>query len=107
MSERKFSRNVEHVPKIWGVPYFKVFIVIGIGLLLTTVAFVATSNSGWIGRIGALTVGILSTCVLYGGCVFMERRGQAARRAAFIRNDWKSLSCSRQRVKYILTDRKR
>jgi len=107
MSERIFSRNAEHVPKIWGVPYIKVFIVIGIGLLITTVAFALTSNMVWIGKIAALTVGVLITCLLYGGCVWMERQGQTARRPAFMRRDWKSLSCSRHWVQYILKDRKK
>jgi len=97
-----FSRDVEHVPRIWGVSYIKVFAVIGIGLLITTVIYMLSSGGGGIAKIMSLVVGVLFTCALYGVCLWMERQGGIARRLPFLKRNWISVSQSRQTVQYKL-----
>ena len=45
MKETPIFRNIQHVPRIWGVTYLKLFASLGIGLLIMTVAF-ALVNRG-------------------------------------------------------------
>lgn len=96
MAERGISRNVQHVPKVWGVTYIKLFASIGVGLLITTVGFVVNSKAGIIGRIFTLLLGSLVTFALYGLCFWFERQDPIARAVKYLKLRWHSHSASRQ-----------
>jgi hypothetical protein len=86
---------------MWGVPYTKLFAVIGIGLLITLVMFVfASAASGWLLKVLALMGGVAITFALYGVCVWMERQGQRAKRPTYLRREWDSFSVSQNLVRH-------
>ena len=45
MKETPIFRNIQHVPRIWGVTYPKAFGSLGVGLLFTTVAFASAGRA--------------------------------------------------------------
>jgi len=76
MTERPIFRNIQHVPKVWGVTYFKIFITLGIGLLFTTVAFSLAPGNSTAMKLSALGFGVLITALAFGVCIFIERQGE-------------------------------
>ncbi|PYV39677.1 MAG: hypothetical protein DMG09_08595 [Acidobacteria bacterium] len=45
MKETPIFRNIQHVPRVWGVTYLKLFATLGGGLLMTTLGFVFTPGA--------------------------------------------------------------
>jgi len=103
MAERGISRNVQHVPRVWGVTYIKLFASIGVGLLITTAGFIGSSKAGIVGRIFALLAGSLITFALYGLCYWLERQDPIARAVAFLKLRWQSHSASRHGIRIYKT----
>ena len=61
MKETPIFRNIQHVPRIWGVTYPKAFGSLGVGLLFTTVAFASAGRASATRKIGVLVIGIFVT----------------------------------------------
>jgi len=98
MTERRIFKNICHVPKIWGVPYPKVFISVGLLLFSTVAGNALASGSSTMGKALVIVVSVLLSATLH--CVFlmMERVDVLERDLPFIKNELSSQSISLQRV---------
>ena len=101
MTERPIFRNIQHVPKVWGVTYFKIFITLGIGLLFTTVGFAFTSGMPMGVKIMALCLGIVVTGVVYGVCLWLEQQGAIVTDPPCLKNAVNSQVLSNQKAQFI------
>ena len=54
MKETTIFRNIQHIPRIWGVTYVKLFAALGIGLLVTTVSFAVATHGSAIQKISLI-----------------------------------------------------
>ena len=45
MKETLIFRNIQHIPRIWGVTYPKLFATLGSGLFITSLGFFLTSEA--------------------------------------------------------------
>ena len=98
MTERRIFKNICHVPKIWGVPYPKVFASMGLLLFCTVGGNAIAGTSSAMGKVMAVVGSVLIAFSLH--CVFllMERVDVLERDLAFIKNEQNSQSISLQRV---------
>jgi len=105
MTERRIFRNVQHVPKIWGVSYIKAFAALGAGLLITTAGFMLSGGSGIALRIMTLVLGAVITAALYGLCLWLERQDALDKdSSSFIKSRLNSQSLLNQRIRFKSTD---
>jgi hypothetical protein len=86
MRELRIHRNIQHVPKVWGVTYSKLFLTLGGGLLITAVGFSFGSGAGTAGKIGLICMGGLITAALHGVCWWFESQDKIDRDAPFLKN---------------------
>jgi hypothetical protein len=99
MTERNIFRNIQHVPRVWGVTYMKLFATLGCGLLLTTTGFSVSSGASTFGKVAVIGVGAVLTLVIYGVCYFVDKTDALDRdRSPFLKNEMNSQSLSRQRI---------
>jgi len=98
MTERRIFKNICHVPKIWGVPYPKVFASVGLLLFCTVLGNALASGSSTTGKVLAIVGSVLISASLH--CVFllMERADVLERDLPFIKNEQNSQSISLQEV---------
>jgi hypothetical protein len=98
MTERRIFKNICHVPKIWGVPYPKVFASVGLLLFCTVGGNVLAGGSSTIGKVLVIVGSVLISASLH--CVFllMERVDVLERELTFIKNEQNSQSISLQSV---------
>jgi hypothetical protein len=102
MKETPIFRNIQHVPRIWGVTYPKVFGSLGVGLLFTTVAFASASRASTTQKIGMLVLGLLTTAGLYALSLWLDSRDSLDFNATpFLRQDFNSQSMSHQCVSFL------
>jgi hypothetical protein len=102
MKETMIFRNIQHVPKIWGVTYPKLFAALGGGLLFTTAGFAWASRASAGQKIGLLLLGIFTTAVLYGVFFWLDTRDPLDfNTTPFLRQHFNSQSLSLQRVAFI------
>jgi hypothetical protein len=99
MTERLIFRNIQHVPKVWGVTYSRLFASLGIGLLTTTAGFALSSSAGAIGKISIICLGAVITCSLYGICYWLEHQDTLDKGQPFLKNAANSQSMSQQRIR--------
>jgi len=101
MTERRIFRNVQHVPKIWGVSYIKAFAALGVGLLITTAGFMVSGGHGIALRIAMLVLGAVITAALYGFCFWLERQDALDKDSStFVKNKLNSQSLLNQRIRF-------
>ena len=98
MTERAIFRNIQHVPKVWGVTYSRLFAALGGGLLLTTVGFALSGGSSAFGKIAVIGLGVVITCSFYGICFWMERNDTLDRDLPFLKNTLNVQSMSQQTI---------
>ena len=98
MTERAIFRNIQHVPKVWGVTYSRLFAALGGGLLLTTVGFALSGGSSAFGKIAIIGLGIVITLSFYGICFWMERNDALDRDLPFLKNTLNVQSMSQQTI---------
>ena len=98
MKETAIFRNIQHVPRIWGVTYVKLFASLGVGLLVTTISFALASHASAIQKISLIAFGIGVTVVLYVLSFWLDNRDPLGSDVTFIRNELNSQSLSFQRV---------
>ena len=99
MIERTIFRNIQHVPRVWGVTYMKLFATLGCGLLITTAGFALAS--GTTGKITVIITGVIVTLTIHGVCLWMDKTDALDRdHALFLRNETNSQSMSLQRIRF-------
>ena len=94
--ERPIFRNIQHVPKVWGVTYPKLFATLGCGLLITTGGFALANSSA--GKIAVIITGVVVTLAVHGVCFWLEKNDALDHDLLFLRNEMSSQSLSHQRI---------
>ena len=72
MIERPIFRNIQHVPKVWGVTYLKLFATLGSGLLATTLGFSLTSGATAVVKVMVIGLGVVVTGLIYAICFWID-----------------------------------
>ncbi len=104
MKETPIFRNIQHVPRIWGVTYLKLFGALGIGLFVMTIAFALANGGSAFQKLSVIAFGVLLTVALYGISFWLDNRDPLdSNTAPFLKNEFNSQSLSLQCV--ILLDR--
>jgi hypothetical protein len=101
VNERLIFRNIQHIPKVWGITYIKLFTTLGTGLLFTTVGFSLTSGSNTIVKIMVIGFGIAVTGIVFGICFWLDNTDQLENDSAtFLKAEMNSQSLSLQRIQF-------
>jgi hypothetical protein len=102
MMERPIFRNIQHVPKVWGVTYLKLFAILGSGLLATTLGFSLTSGATAVVKVMVIGLGVVTTLLLYGTCFWIDNTDRLEwNSASFLKDDLNSQSLSLQRLRFL------
>lgn len=102
MKETPIFRNIQHVPRIWGITYPKLFACLAGGLLATTIGFYFTSYQAAVVKVIVIGLGAAITLLLYGICFWVDNTDLLERDAAsFLREEVNSQSLSLQRVLFL------
>jgi hypothetical protein len=99
MKETPIFRNIQHVRRVWGVTYPKLFATLGGGLLATTLGFVMTPGATAIVKILVIGLGVAATLLGYGVCFLMDNTDRLeSDSASFLKRELSSQSLSAQRL---------
>ena len=99
MRETPIFRNIQHVPRIWGVSYVKLFGSLGIGLLVMTVSFALANRGSAFQKISVIVFGVLLTAALYGISFWLDNRDPlGSNTTPFLKHEFNSQSLSLQQV---------
>jgi len=102
MKETTIFRNIQHVPKVWGVTYLKLFATLGTGLVATTLGFSMTSGASAMVKVVVIGLGVVITLLLYGICFWIDNTDQLDRDLSqFLKGEMNSQSLSLQRLQFI------
>jgi hypothetical protein len=102
MIERPIFRNIQHVPKVWGVTYVKLFATLGSGLLATTIGFFLTSGSNAVAKVLVIGLGVVVTLLIYSFCFWIDNTDHLERDSSgFLKTEMNSQSLSLQRLKFL------
>jgi hypothetical protein len=102
MKETTIFRNIQHVPKVWGVTYLKLFATLGTGLVATTLGFSMTSGASALVKVVVIGLGVVTTLLLYGICFWIDSTDQLDRDLSqFLKGEMNSQSLSLQRLQFI------
>ena len=101
MKEIPIFRNIQHIPRIWGVTYPKLFASLGGGLLVTTLGFFFVSEATAIVKVLVIGLGAAATLLLYLIALWIDHTdGLERNTASFLRNEVNSQSLSLQRIAF-------
>ncbi len=101
MKETPIFRNIQHVPRIWGVTYPKLFASLGGGLLVTTLGFFFVSDGTAIIKVVVIGLGAVATLLLYAVSLWVDHTDALELQAAsFLKNEMNSQSLSLQRLAF-------
>ncbi len=101
MKETPIFRNIQHIPRIWGVTYPKLFGSLGGGLLATTLGFVLASAGTVVLKLALIVFGVFTTAIFYGLCFLVDNTDRLERDSArFIKSELNSQSQSLQRISF-------
>ena len=99
MRETPIFRNLQHVPRIWGITYVKLFGSLGIGLLLMTVSFAFANRGSALDKIAVIVLSVLATAGLYGISFWLDNRDPlGSNTTPFLKNEFNSQSLSLQQL---------
>jgi len=99
MKETPIFRAIQHVRRVCGVTYPKLFATLGGGLLVTTLGFVMTPGATAGVKVVVIGLGVAATLLGYGVCFLMDNTDQLERdSASFLRRELNSQSLSAQRL---------
>jgi hypothetical protein len=99
MRETPIFRNLQHVPRIWGITYVKLFGSLGIGLLLMTVSFASANRGSALDKITVIVLSVLATAGLYGISFWLDNRDPlGSNTTPFLKNEFNSQSLSLQQL---------
>jgi hypothetical protein len=102
MKETPIFRNIQHVPRIWGVTYPKLFGSLSAGLLATTLGFYFASAGPALQKVIVIGLGAAATLMFYGICFWVDNTDLLERDSArFLRSELNSQSLSLQRVSFL------
>ena len=102
MKERDIFRNIQHIPKVWGVTYLKLFATLGAGLLFTTLGFSLTSGATAVVKVMVIGLGIAVTGLIYAICFWIDNTDHLERDSAcFLKANLNSQSLSLQRLRFL------
>jgi len=102
MKETPIYRNIQHVPRIWGVSYPKLFASLSGGLLATTLGFYFASQGTALVKVIVIGLGAATTLLLYGICFWVDNTDLLERdSAAFLKDEMNSQSLSLQRLLFL------
>jgi uncharacterized protein (DUF697 family) len=102
MIERPIFRNIQHVPKVWGVTYLKLFATLGSGLLATTIGFFLTSGANAVVKVMVIGLGVVITSLIYAVCFWVDNTDHLERdSSAFLKAEMNSQSLSLQKLKFL------
>ena len=102
MKETTIFRNIQHVPKVWGVTYLKLFATLGTGLVATTLGFSMTSGASAMVKVVVIGLGVVTTLLLYGICFWIDNTDHLERDSSqFLKGEMNSQSLSLQRLQFI------
>src|SRR5438046_8603455 len=100
MKETPIFRNIQHVPRVWGVTYPKLFATLGAGLLATTMGFVLTPGVTAVVKVLVIGLGVAATALGYGICFLMDNTDRLeSDSASFLKRELNSQSLSTQRLR--------
>ena len=101
MKETPIFRNIQHIPRIWGVTYLKLFASLGGGLLVTTLGFFFVSEGTAIVKVMVIGLGAAATLLLYLVSLWVDHSDQLERYCSpFLKNEANSQSLSSQRIAF-------
>jgi hypothetical protein len=101
MIERPVFRNIQHVPKVWGVTYLKLFATLGSGLIATTLGFFMTSGATAITKVMVLGLGVIVTLLIYAICLWIDNTDSLERDScSFLKKEMNSQSLSLQQFRF-------
>jgi len=103
MRERRIFLNITHVPKIWGVPYPKVFATVGLLIFTTVVGNALSSGSGTLVKVLIVLAAVILSGALHVFFIMTERVDLLEQDVPFIKNHLNSQSSSLQTVKLLPT----
>jgi hypothetical protein len=99
MNERNIFRNIQHVPRVWGVTYMRLFATLGFGLLMTTAGFTLSSGAGALGKVAVVGAGVVLTLAVYVVCLVIDKADALDHdHAPFLKGEMNSQSMSLQRI---------
>lgn len=102
MTERSIFRNIQHVPKVWGVTYLKLFATLGSGLLATTLGFSLTSGATAVVKVMVIGLGIAVTLLIYAICFWIDNTDHLEQDSSpFLKGEMNSQSLSLQRLRFL------
>ena len=102
MIERPIFRNIQHVPKVWGVTYLKLFATLGSGLLATTLGFSLTSGATALMKVAVIGLGVVVTGLVYAICFAIDNTDHLDRDSSFfLKSEMNSQSLSLQRLRFL------
>ena len=101
MRERRIFLNITHVPKIWGVPYPKVFITVGLLIFLTVGGNAMSGGTGTIVKIMIVAGSVLLAAALHIYFMLRERVDVLEQDVPFIKNELNSQDSSLQTVRLL------
>ncbi len=102
MKETPIFRNIQHVPRIWGVAYVKLFASLGIGLLTMTVAFALVNRGSAFLKIAVIVFAVLVTAGLYAVSFWLDNRDPLDSNVTpFLKREFNCQSLSLQRLKLL------
>jgi hypothetical protein len=101
MTERPIFRNIQHIPKVWGVTYLKLFATLVSGLLATTLGFSLTSGATAITKVMVIGLGAIVTILIYAICFWIDNTDCLERDSCtFLKNEMNSQSLSLQQLRF-------
>ena len=99
VKETPIFRNIQHVPRVWGVTYPKLFATLGGGLLATTLGFVMTPGATAVVKVMVIGLGVAATLLGYGVCFLVDNTDRLeSDSASFLKRELNSQSLSAQRL---------
>jgi hypothetical protein len=102
MKEKDIFRNIQHIPKVWGITYIKLFATLGVGLLFTTVGFSLTSGANTVVKVMVIGLGIAVPGILFAICFWLDNTDHLEKDAAFfLKANLNSQSLSLQRIQFL------
>ena len=101
MKEKDIFRNIQHIPKVWGITYIKLFATLGVGLLFTTVGFSLTSGANTVVKVMVIGLGIAVTGIIFAICFWLDNTDHLEKDSAcFLKASLNSQSLSLQRIQF-------
>ncbi len=101
MKETPIFRNIQHIPRIWGVTYPKLFASLGGGLLVTTLGFFFVSEGTAVVKVVVIGLGAVATLLLYALSLWADHADGLERCSIhFLKDEVNSQSLSLQSLEF-------